>query len=88
MISEEVKRIFNNENCADTEELSKSQLGLTKLVKIRLEKIELKKTLTDQLEKIVKIIDNLDQQIDQRLINNCTLSNKIKFKNNITSKYA
>jgi hypothetical protein len=87
MLSEDVKKLFKNEIESEKEELAKSEINLTKLKKIRNEKFELKKQLTSQLDTIIKTLDHLDQQIDQRYITNCILSNKIKFKNNITSIY-
>jgi hypothetical protein len=87
MLSEDVKKLFKNEIESEKEELAKSEINLTKLKKIRNEKFELKKQLTSQLDTIIKTLDHLDQQIDQRYITNSILSNKIKFKNNITSIY-
>ena len=87
MLSKEVLDLFKEENDNDKEELSKSEICLVKLQQVRESKVLLKNNLRKELEIVTKTIDNLDESITARNINNGILINKIKFKANLTSLF-
>jgi hypothetical protein len=85
MLSKEVLELFKHENNNDKEELSKSESCIGKLNNVRETKLQLKSNLQKELENVFKTIENLDESITTRNINNGILSNKIKIRANLTS---